>query len=394
VTHQLDVVIFGGGIAGLWTLAVLTDAGYRAALLESATLGGVQSIASQGIIHGGTKYALGGVLTDSAKAIGDMPRVWRECLEGRGDVDLRRVRVLSAHQYLWSTRSLTSRLAGFFAGQLMQSRMRSVPAPERPELFSGGWLDGDLYRLDEPVLDVPSLMAALALRVGASCYQADPDKVQLDPARPGRIRLDTPDGACLLEAQRLVLCAGAGNAAILGRLGRDTPPMQRRPLHMVMVRGRLPQVYAHCLGASTTPRLTISSYALDDGECAWYLGGQVAESGVERDEAGQIAAARAELDALLPSVDWGLARYATLRVDRAERATADGRRPEQAFVGSERGVITVWPTKLAFAPRVARWVREALQQEAVLPTPGPVEPLPLPTPPLALPPWEAVPRWS
>jgi glycerol-3-phosphate dehydrogenase len=394
VTHRLDVVVFGGGIAGLWTLDVLAAAGYRAVLLEAGALGGVQSIASQGIIHGGAKYALGGVLTDSAQAIGDMPRVWRDCLEGRGDIDLRRVRVLSEHQYLWSTRSLTSRLAGFFAGQLMQSRMRAVPVPERPELFSGGWFDGDLYRLEEPVLDVPSLMEALALRVGSSCYGADPEGVQLEPTRPGRIRLDTPEGACTVEAQRLVLCAGAGNAAILGRLGRDTPRMQRRPLHMVMVRGRLPQVYAHCLGASTTPRLTISSYALDDGESAWYLGGQIAESGVERDETDQIAAARAELEALLPSLDWGAARYATLRIDRAERATADGRRPEQAFVGSERAVITVWPTKLAFAPRVAGWVLEALRREAVLPSPGPAEPLPLPASPLAPPPWEAVRRWS
>jgi glycerol-3-phosphate dehydrogenase len=171
-------------VAGLWTLQALAAAGYRVALLEADALGGVQSIASQGIIHGGTKYALGGVLTDSAQAIGDMPHVWRECLEGRGEIDLRRVRVLSEHQFLWSTRGLTSRLAGFFAGQLMQSRMRSVPASERPEPFTGRWFRGDLYRLDEPVLDVASLFAELALSVGGFCYRAASDAVRLDPARP------------------------------------------------------------------------------------------------------------------------------------------------------------------------------------------------------------------
>ena len=70
---HLDIAIFGAGIAGLWTLAHLQQAGYRVALFERHALGGVQSIASQGIIHGGTKYALTGKLTGSAMAIGEMP---------------------------------------------------------------------------------------------------------------------------------------------------------------------------------------------------------------------------------------------------------------------------------------------------------------------------------
>ncbi|MBT8429591.1 MAG: FAD-dependent oxidoreductase, partial [Gammaproteobacteria bacterium] len=67
--HKLDIAIFGGGIAGLWTLARLRQAGYRVALFERLAIGGIQSIASQGIIHGGTKYALTGKLTGSAMAI-------------------------------------------------------------------------------------------------------------------------------------------------------------------------------------------------------------------------------------------------------------------------------------------------------------------------------------
>ena len=58
-----DIIIFGGGIAGLWLLGRLREAGYSALLLESRALGGVQTSASQGIVHGGTKYALTGKLT-------------------------------------------------------------------------------------------------------------------------------------------------------------------------------------------------------------------------------------------------------------------------------------------------------------------------------------------
>ena len=46
---------------------------------------------------------------------------------------------------------------------------------------------------------------------------------------------------------------------------RYAPAMQQRPLHMLMVRGRLPRLYAHCLGASANPRLTVTSSAGDDG---------------------------------------------------------------------------------------------------------------------------------
>ena len=58
---QLDVLVFGGGAAGLWCLHQLRRGGYHAILLESTALGSGQTIRAQGIIHGGGKYALRGV---------------------------------------------------------------------------------------------------------------------------------------------------------------------------------------------------------------------------------------------------------------------------------------------------------------------------------------------
>ena len=79
---QLDVVIFGGGGAGLWLLDELVRQGFSALLMEAHGLGSGQTVASQGIIHGGLKYTLSGLLTPSASAIRDMPGVWRACLAG------------------------------------------------------------------------------------------------------------------------------------------------------------------------------------------------------------------------------------------------------------------------------------------------------------------------
>ena len=62
--------------------------------------------------------------------------------------------------------------------------------------------------------------------------------------------------------------------------------MQRRPLKMVIVRGGLQDmVYAHCMGASVNPRVTITSHYDKHGDIVWYLGGQLAEDGVNRSDA-------------------------------------------------------------------------------------------------------------
>ena len=163
----VDILIVGGGIAGLWLLARLRARGYGALLVESDRLGSGQTLCSQGIIHGGAKYSLHGQLSDSAQAIAGMPTRWRDCLAGRADVDLRGARLLAEHQYLWATQAPTSRLAAFFASKLMRSRMEKVAnrdAVETPPALHHPAFQGAIYRLDEPIVDTASILAALATR--------------------------------------------------------------------------------------------------------------------------------------------------------------------------------------------------------------------------------------
>lgn len=192
------------------------------------------------------------------------------------------------------------------------------------------------------------------------------------------------------------MTAGKGNAELLARLGRQNPAMQLRPLLMVMVRGQagypLPgELFAHCLGASANPRITITSHTDSRGNVVWYLGGDIAEQGVGRGDAEQIAAARRELESLFPWQDFSRCDWGILPIDRAEPRQPDGKRPDNVFCAEEDGVITAWPTKLALAPRLADEIIKQLKVSGVEPAGAsvvslpPVEFTPLP--------WQEDERW-
>ncbi len=391
---QADVVICGGGVAGLWLLARLRQQGYRALLIESEALGAGQTRYAQGIIHGGTKYALTGAVSGSSEAIAAMPPLWRACLEGHGEIDLHAVRLMSDHQYLWSTASITSRMAGFFASKMMRSRIAPLHGDDYPTVFRHRDFRGQVYRLEEPVLDTAALVHALAQPHEAAIWRG---QLQQAAADKDGVRLTLADGEQQVQiaARCLVLSAGKGNAALLRLLGRDAPQMQTRPLKMVMVRGNLPQgVYAHCLGASSNPRLTISTHYDAAGRTVWYLGGDLAEQGVQRSDAEQLAAARQELQALLPWIDFSACEFAALDIDRAEPRMPDGRRPDDVYAEARDGVITAWPTKLAFAPRLAARIDELLKTAGVLPAATAEALPPWVFPGYALLPWQEEERWS
>lgn len=382
-----DVLIVGGGIAGLWLNARLRRQGFATVLVECGSLGGGQSLKSQGIIHGGAKYALHGALTGASEAIADMPRRWREALAGAGELDLSGVRILSDAHYLWSPGTLAGNLTSFFASKAVRGRVDQVKGEQLPPALQHPKFKGKVYRLAELVLDVPSLIARLAELAGDGLLAGR----QVEPLREGDELCGLIVDGREIRAQRVVLSAGAGNAELLAALGIEQPVQQLRPLHMVLAKGpALKPLYAHCLGGGPKPRVTVTTHPAADGQWVWYLGGDLAEAdGVARDEGAQVAAAQKEMAALLPWVDQSQTRWATLRVDRAEPAQSGLVRPDNAFLAEQQNLLVGWPTKLALAPDFADRVLAALQRDGV--TPAHHASLPeLPRPALGQPVWETL----
>lgn len=380
-----DVLIVGAGVAGLWLNARLRRLGYSTVLVERASLGGEQTVKSQGIIHGGTKYALHGALTGASEAIADMPRRWREALAGSGELDLSGTRLLSDAHYLWSPGTLAGNLTSFFASKAVRSRVEQVKGEQLPPALQDRAFKGKVYRLSELVIDVPSLLANLADLAGDSLLAGE----RIEPLREGDELVGLSVDGRQIRAQRIVLSAGGGTADLLHALGLEQPAMQLRPLHMVMAKGpNLKPLYAHCLGGGPKPRVTVTTHPAADGQWVWYLGGDLAEAdGVAREPAAQIAAAQKEIANLLPWVDQSQMRWATLRVDRAEPAQSGLVRPDNAFLAEQHGLLVGWPTKLALAPDFSDRVLASLERDGVRPAAQP-ELADLPRPTLGVPAWE------
>ncbi len=372
------MLLFGAGGAGLWTAAKLRSAGYSCVLLEANAIGAGQSILCQGIIHGGVKYAITEGTLSSSDAISSMPAIWQRCFDGEGEIDLSRVRIRSLYHYIWSAPGFGANLRSAIASKLMNSACEPVPKAETPQAFLHSSPRPVVHRVRENVVDMSSLLGELAAAAAVPVLRMNgADAFEI--AGPDEIAVACGEHTARLRFRFAVLAAGQGNEDLITRLDAirpafhtHPPRMQLRPLHMVIVRGprgSLPDVYGHCIDNSTTPLVTITTHSSPEGGDIWYLGGGVAEHGVQLTEGEQVEAARKILQKSIRFVDWTHSDFEwnTVRCQRAEGRTSNGSRPSVPVIAECEGAAVVWPTKLTFSPRVAADILRIVRNQGVEP---------------------------
>ncbi len=363
-----DILLFGGGIAGLYLLKLLSNLGYDCMLIEKNQLGGGQSLQSQGIIHGGLKYALGGNLNAESDAIKEMPDRWRKLLAGEETIDLSNTKVIAKTQHMWSAGKFASKFTSFFASKLVRGRIDKLKKDQMPALFQAPQFTGSVYKLTDLVVDTPSLLNNLCQGLEQRILHGEATAFNSDET--GNItssNITLSNGQSLqVHHQTVIFSAGAGNESLTELAKITGAPMQRRPLHMVMAKHDLPYpLYAHGLGTGSKPRITITSHATDDGKMVWYLGGEIAESGINRDSESQIIEGKKELNALFPWVDFSDTEWATFFVDRAEPLQRGLIKPDCAYAHEDKNAIVTWPTKLTLAPDLGDRVLALIEQQGV-----------------------------
>jgi glycine/D-amino acid oxidase-like deaminating enzyme len=406
-SSHFDVTLLGGGAAGLFTLDALRSAGFNARLIEKSALGTGQTVCAQGIIHGGTKYSLSGLLTPAAAAIKTMPTRWRKMLRGELSPALPRTRVRADYCLLWETESLTSRLSFLGAKLALEVRPRELRDEEIPLPLKG--VRGQVQRLDEPVIDPVSLLQDLASRHAGAIFSP------ITPLeKPAQLRELTQ--TLQRESHLTVLIAGAGNTELCEAVGIEDVRTQLRPLGMFMIRSKtLPAFNGHCVDFGKT-RITITSDRDQEGRTVWQLGGDLAEQAARLIVDGEIPRGafeelnqrlRKELFGCFPGYSWPEdLEWACYPVSRAEAHSKSAIRHELPKIEKRTEAWVAWPSKLALAPLLADQIVEEVQAEwkhrgilphhpterPLLPDEAPLKPHPLlrAASPLAPcpPPWE------
>lgn len=363
---KTQIAILGGGVAGLWLLNRLRAQGRHCLLIEPRQLGSGQTIFSQGIIHSGVKYALTGKLTAATTALQQVPDIWRACLRGHGEINLTNTEILSSQQYLWSPGSLGADMMTFLASKSLRSQVTRVARADYPEALAISEHKGAVYALEEPVLGVKTLLHNLSAPYKNFLLHAELS--HLERSISGAIdtlHLNTAGQPIALQAETIIALAGEGNALLSQQFALTRPRMQRRPLSMVTVAAPdLPLLFAHAMQVSHKPRITITTHRSQQ-QTVWYLGGDLAETGVERTPEQQRVFAQQELKKLFPRLNFSAAEFKVLTIERAEGLQSSGLKPDIPMLWQENNVMMGWPTKLAFAPVLAQQIIERLPPSLV-----------------------------
>jgi glycine/D-amino acid oxidase-like deaminating enzyme len=349
-THRTDIVIFGAGIAGLWLARRLDAAGYDALVLESGGIGGGQTIASQGIIHSGLKYAVAGNVNALAREISAMPERWRAAFESSGEIDLSAANIASSPQLMLIPGGFMGDLISLVSKKALGASLCDIPS----EISEAGY-KGKAVALNEPVVQTGSLVRALAEPIKDRIRKIDMKDLAFDGDA-------VVIGDQRIEASRLIFTAAQSNHEIAKMRGHDDGvETQKRPLLMPYMSPAPFAAWVHLVGKSDKPVATITSHQNKDGEIVWYFGGQVGERPKDDDPDAAIKAAKDALAKYMPGLDVSGAAWGTIGIDRVEgKAASEGWMPDTPVIHVAGKSLYCWPTKLTFAPMLGDRVLERL----------------------------------
>lgn len=361
---RVDMVIFGGGIAGLWTRYALEDAGFSTVLLSTTDLGDGQTVLSQGILHSGVKYALSAQAAEASRQLLEAQPAWEAALAGRGSgPDLRKVRVLADRMHMWSMPGALSKLTAVIGSKLLRSGTKPLEKSEYPAAFAGAPKGLLLWEVNERAVDASTLMEHLAAASHGPLVRCEAGATVTLGASGAVVRgRDRAGETFEIQAEQVLFSAGLGNAGLLNSIGVDASAVcQIRPLQMLAATGATERIFGHCVQElSDKPRLTVTSSTGPGGAIVWYLGGGPAEAGAGRGVEAQFDAGRQELAACLPWLDHSKLSWRSISIDRAEGKTPDGKRPDGPVIRRFGRAVALWPTKLALAPVAARLVLDQI----------------------------------
>lgn len=348
---DLDVLIVGGGVTGLYLLDELRRRKYSALLVEHVALGNGQTMAAQGILHGGLKHFLTGRSKILVDALNEMPNAWRTFLAGERKPNLYEVQQRGSHCYCWRAQSLGG-IVGHIGAQVgLHTALSKVTSDERPVPLAN--CRGDVFRVEEQVIDPGSLMQVLKEQNDSLMIHGKVDFLSPKSGIIGTVNVSSPNeiNRASVRPRVVVLAAGEGNEALRKACGLHTPIMQRYPLSILVVKGNLPTLNGFCVDRAHA-KVIVTTHRVSDTYAVW----QIACEGINTLPPGVFqAAAWYELTEALPGFDWPPVEKSMYHINRAEFHD-DGSRGSDVYCEREGDTITAWPHKLVMVPRLTKQI--------------------------------------
>ena len=356
-----DIVIFGAGIAGLWTFNHLKTLGYDVLLLEKESIGCGQTIASQGIIHSGLKFSLAGKVNTLAKSISAMPDRWRQALNGDGLVNLSDAKTNAISQHLLIPAGFFGNLTKLVTQKALGNNVHEIVRDDWPQDIKSSGFKGSLIFMGEPVLDIPSVLRALA-----APYQNSIKKITNEQA-------ETPFKSLQelgIAPKRIIFTSARSNHSIAKQNAHDAGlQTQARPLLQGMIKNTPFPLFGHLVGKTDKPVASVTTHKTEGGELVWYLGGGVAERNKDAEPTDVYRAAIDAFSRYLPDIDTSDMEWAVLPIDRIEgKSNTDGWMPDTPTIHTTKDAMYCWPTKLTFAPMLADMIIKELAEQGITPS--------------------------
>ena len=105
---------------------------------------------------------MAGKVNELARSISQMPQVWRASLKGEGPVDLTAAKIAAASQQLLIPKSFMGGIAKTVSEKMLGDSVHEIPQNEWPSEIKDAGFEGSIIHMDELVLDIPSVIRALA----------------------------------------------------------------------------------------------------------------------------------------------------------------------------------------------------------------------------------------
>ncbi len=378
---QVDVIVVGAGIQGLWLLADLIDAGYQAILLERISPGSGQTGHSHVFLHQGHMFA-GMVRKPQGEIIASIESVWEANGRWKESIDNGRLKgfpLLTNDFYVgWSN----STNANIFEGICSLAKL---PFERLEATQTYAFSDvARVYKLGCTCLESKALLDHLLNYKDLKKRISHCEEIILQARQQGQLQLlakrRKPEDELQIRTNALILAAGAGNEHLVNQIfanGPAKPKQQTIKTYMLVVRNLDSTMPAIGGMFPNSGWLFMVPRKDTDGRTIWLIGNghrklvSCAGEMTSLDATTWFQRIKPNLDKLFPrimsnkkSYEWGI-----YEGSKAEPWTASQENPEGGDFpknysiqkDSQSPIWVTWPSLLTLAPAASNAVMEDLR---------------------------------